>query len=454
MDSLIFKDVISCFFKHLFFSFRWAMSQPLPTEGFQWVDEDINFMDVPDDAPEGFILEVDLEYPRHLHDLHSDYPLAPEKLVVAPEQLSEFQHALEEKLGIKMGTTPKLVPNLQDKTRYVVHYRNLKLYVSLGLKVTKVHRILKFKQSAWLGKYIAFNTEQRKTAKTAFEKDLFKLLNNAVSITLYNAEDMFMFIMKLRICVLFQVFGKTMENLRNRTNIDLVTKENRAKKLVACPTFHSFKVITNELVSIERRKNSIMFNRPIYIGFCILDISKTLMYSFHYTQIKEMYGERVKLLFTDTDSLCYEIETDDLYEDMASHMHHFDTSDYPVDHPLHSNVNKKVLGKMKDEMAGKVINEFIGLKPKMYSILCGQDERKTGKGIARAIIKKHIRHADYKNCVLNHQRGLAYAQKISTSNHKIQTVSYAKSTLCPLDTKRYILPDGVNTLAIGHYKIL
>ena len=176
-----------CFLKYslyFYISFRWAMSQPLPTHGFEWVDASINFMDVADDAEKGFILEVDLDYPAHLHDLHNDYPLAPEQLQITPNMLSPYTTSLMKTMQLKPAPCFKLTPNLLPKVRYVIHYRNLKQYVSMGLTVSKVHRVLAFHQSPWLAKYIQFNTEQRKMAKTSFEKDLFKLLNNAVSTSL------------------------------------------------------------------------------------------------------------------------------------------------------------------------------------------------------------------------------------------------------------------------------
>ncbi|XP_035224366.1 uncharacterized protein LOC118197007 [Stegodyphus dumicola] len=314
--------------------YGWAMSQALPTHDFKWHDGPLNFMEMADDAEEGCILEVDLEYPRELHDDHSDYPLAPEQVVVTPDMWSPYTRDLATKFQIPPSSSTKLVPNLRPKHRYVIHYRNLKQYVSLGLHVTKIHRVLTFKQSPWLATYIEFNTRQRKLAKSSFEKDLFKLLNNSV-------------------------FGKTMENLRKRTCIDLVHREKRAKKLVAAPTFHSFKIITDDLAAIERRKTSLVLNRPIYVGFSILDLSKTLMYQFHYGYIKKTYASKARLLFTDTDSLCYEIETDDIFQDMGNNLNLFDTSDYPENHPLYSLTNKKTIGKMKDELSGQIAQERI-----------------------------------------------------------------------------------------------
>ena len=203
------------------------MSQALPTHGFQWHEDPIDFMNLPDDNDEGYILEVDLDYPPELHEGHNEYPLAPEQLTITSDMLSPYAQELADTYNMKIGESTKLCPNLLPKTKYVVHYRNLKQYVSLGLVVRKIHRVLRFKQSPWLKSYIQFNTEQRKLAKSSFERDLFKLLNNSV-------------------------FGKTMENLRNRITVDLVNNEKRAKKLVASPTFHAFKTIAEDLVAIER----------------------------------------------------------------------------------------------------------------------------------------------------------------------------------------------------------
>ena len=144
-----------------------------------------------------YILDVDLEYPSKLHDLHNDYPLAPEKLEINPNMLSSYCSNIANKYGINIGEVNKLVPNLGNKSKNVVHYRNLQLYLSLGMKLTKVHRILKFKQSDWLKKYIDFNTDKRKNAANSFEKDFFKLMNNSV-------------------------FGKLMENLRKRIRVKML----------------------------------------------------------------------------------------------------------------------------------------------------------------------------------------------------------------------------------------
>ena len=223
------------------------------------------------------------------------------------------------------------------------------------MKLTKIHRALKFKQSPWMKPYISHNTELRKKANNNFEKDLYKLMNNSV-------------------------FGKTMENLRKRVNVKLVRshEEDKLRRLIASPAFARSNIFDNDLAAIQVHKSRLVLNRPVYVGMSVLDLSKNLMYDFYYNELRETYGDDVTLLYTDTDSLLISVKTEDFYKDMSKNTDLYDTSDYPVDHYLHSTANKKVLGKMKDECAGRPIAEYVGLRPKMYSILenTGKQERK------------------------------------------------------------------------------
>ena len=263
----------------------WAMSKPLPTHGFKWME--VSELETWEKHP--CILEVDLEYPKSLHDLHSDYPLAHEQ--------------------IEVNKVNKLIPNLRNKKNYVIHCENLKQYLNLGLKLTHIHRGIRFEESQWLKKYIALNTDLRTKAKNDFEKDFFKLMNNSV-------------------------FGKTMGNIRNRVDIKLVNNKKRAEKLSAKPNFDHCNIFSEDLVAIHMKKTELKFDKPVYLGMCILDLSKTLMYDCHYYYIKREYGDKAKLLFTDTDSLMYEIQTEDFYKHInADVKHRFDTSDYPPNHP-------------------------------------------------------------------------------------------------------------------------
>ena len=215
----------------------------------------------------------------------------------------------------------------------------------MGLKLTHIHRGIKFEESQWLKRYIDLNTNLRTATTNEFEKDFFKLMNNLV-------------------------FCKTMENIRNRVDIKLVNDKKQAEKLSAKPNFNHCNIFSEDLVAIHMKKTKLLFNKPVYLGMCILDLSKTLMYDFHYNYIKQKYGDKAKLLFTDTDSLIYGIETEDFYKDISKDVkNRFDTSNYPSDHPsgIPSGLNKKVLGMFKDEATGEVIDEFVGLRAKLYS---------------------------------------------------------------------------------------
>ena len=388
--------------------YGWAMSKPLPTHGFKWMKtSELETWEL-----HSCILEVDLEYPKKLHDLHNDYPLAPEQIVV-----NKFE---------------KLIPNLWNKKNYVIHYENLKQYLNLGLKLTNIHRGIKFKESQWLKKYIALNTDLRTKAKNEFEKDFFKLMNNSV-------------------------FGKTMENIRNRSVIKLVTDKIKAEKLAAKPNFKHCNIFNEDLIAIHMKKTIFTFDKPVYLGMCILDLSKTLMYDFHYNYIKKKYEDKAKLLFTDTDSLMYEIKTEDFYKDISGDVKDkFDTSDYPPNHPsgVPTGCNKKVLGMFKDEAGGKIIDEFVRLRAKLYSykMFEGKESKKC-KGVKKSVVKESITHEDYKNCLFTGKEQLRKINVIRSHKHDIYTEEVNKIALSPDDDKRHILEGQTDTLALCNYRI-
>ena len=405
--------------------YGFALSQPLPVGKFRFLDDPENFdVDAVDcDGAKGYVLEVDLEYPDHLHDRHNDYPLAVEHLTVTRDMLSEYN---AESLFDKQSC---LVPNLHNKVKYVTHIKNLKLYKQLGMVVTKIHRVLEFQQFPWLKSYINFNTDKRKAATSDFEKDFFKLMSNSV-------------------------YGKSMESIRKRVNVELVNNQKRIKKALAKPTVKNFTYVNDDLVMIQFAKKAIVQNKPMYTGFVVLELSKVLMYDFHYNHIQGQYGsDRARLLFTDTDSLCYKIQTDDLYDDMARNLQHYDTSAYPKTHPLYSPVNAKVIGKFKDETNSIPPEEFVGLRAKMYSLKCSYPKM-TAKGIKKSYIKRHVRHSTFVNALRGKQQSsTARFKTFRSTNHVVSTVDIEKICLSPFDSKRYILPDGISTLAYGHYRL-
>ena len=413
--------------------YGWAMSQYLPTGGFKWLTEKqinkINLAQYNEDSNKGLILEVDLEYPKELHESHNSYPLAAEKVKVTDDMLSEYCKTIATKYNISTGLVHKLIPTLSNKEKYVLHYRNLQLYLDLGLKLKKVHRVLEFNQSPWLKEYISFNTIKRTQARNSFEKDFFKLMNNSV-------------------------FGKTMENIRKRVDVRLITDEKKLLKMVSKPTYVSSKIFNENLIAVHKIKEMLTLNRPAYVGMCILDLSKTLMYNFHYNYIKKKYGNKAKLLFTDTDSLTYEIEAEDVYQDFWNDKDRFDNSDYPESSPYFDKTNKKVIGKMKDECASIPISEFIGLRSKMYSyVKDNKKEARTAKGIKKVVINNNIKHQDYKNVLLENRQIQHTMKTIRSSKHQLGSYEINKISLSCFDDKRYILTNGIESLAYGHYYI-
>ena len=248
----------------------------------------------------------------------------------------------------------------EDKEKYVTHYSNLQFYLRQGMRLKKVHRVIEFDQEPWMEPYIRMNTEFRKQAKSDFETDFYKLMNNSV-------------------------FGKTMENLRNRVYVKIVRdwETDKIRKLLSSPSFDRFTVFGNDMAGIYMRKTKLVLNKPVYTGMTILENSKILMYEFFYNHMKARYGHKCELVYTDIDSLILDILTEDVFKDMQEHSWLYDTSNYPKDHPLYDDRNKKALGKMKDERGGGVINEVVAVRPKMYSVEVGDLNIRKAKGVKK-----------------------------------------------------------------------
>lgn len=415
------------------------MSQRLPIGEYQWVSEseiDRNFnttdqqknataiLNLKDHSDIGYIFEVDLEYPPELHDKHNDYPFCPERRSIP---------------GITKND--KLLLTFYDKKNYIVHYSMLKLALEHGLLLKKVHRVLQFKQSAWLKAYIDLNTKLRAQANNDFEKDFYKLLNNAI-------------------------YGKTMENLRLRSDIRLVNKwsgsgKNCGRNLIAQPNFKKCTIFGEDLAAIELHKSRILMNKPIIVGMCILEISKVLMYSFLYDYLKAKYGENIELIYSDTDSFILWVKTNDVYADIRDEPDMFDTWDYPENNIFGiKRHNKKVIGKFKDELNGQIVTEVVGMRSKCYAVRTKKEKGvaqkviKKAKGVKKNVLKNRISFDDYYNCVKNNCIELRKQNSIRSRKHEIYTISMQKIALNPFDDKRYIIKsDGIDTLAWGHYKL-
>ena len=290
-----------------------------------------------------------------------------------------------------------------------------------------MHRVIEFNQKAWLKEYIDLNTELRKKASNDFEKDFFKLMNNAV-------------------------FGKTMENVRKHRDIKSVKTDHRRNKLVSEPNYQTMKLIEENLSIIEMKKVKVKMNKPIYLGLCILEISKIIMYEFWYDYVKNKYGNKARLCYTDTDSFVINVKTNDLYKDISQDVNEsFDTSNYTFDRPLPKGKNKKVIGLMKDELGGGIITEFVALRPKTYPYITNDfTELKKAKGTKKCVVKKMLRFSDYKNCLFSNGKVLKSQQRFKSENHSVYTENINKIAVSCDDDKRIVTSDGVTRYPYGY----
>ncbi|XP_050526079.1 uncharacterized protein LOC126896928 isoform X1 [Daktulosphaira vitifoliae] len=433
--------------------YGWAMSQPMPYGGFRWykgADPLADLQSLSDTGNTGRIYEVDVSYPQELHDEHNDLPFLPVNDV--PPGSKET----------------KLMATLKPKQRYVVHYVNLKQAIAHGLQVDKVHRVLEFQQSAWLKPYIELNTEMRKKAANAFEIAFFKLMNNAV-------------------------FGKTMENMRKRIRIELISSPERLSKLVNQPTFNDCIKYGERLCAVIMDTKMVKFIKPIYVGLAVLDISKTLMYKYFYDVLKPHYGSAIELVYMDTDSFIYLLRVGDFYQDLAGSpdlLVHVDASSLPKDHPCYSTDRKKMPGLFSDETSGLTLFEIAALRSKCYAFDMEGSELIKSKGIRGHVVRNHLSLDDYKRCLFKDdgddgddasKRALAgenaravigvirggespptlslpytpYRQNVSIRSfeHEVRTLRTTKLALNRFDDKRYTLNNRIDTLAHGHYAI-
>ena len=338
---------------------------PLPLREFElfdkseWTDENAQeilnrILNTPDDDEVGYIVEVDFSYPDSLHDLHSDFPLAPTKEAIGECWLSDYLSDLLADMQVKKPPqVKKLIQTLFDKQNYTLHYQTLKLYVELGLVVTKLYRVLSFRQEKWLAPYVKLNTEKRKQAQNKFEEDFFKLMVNSS-------------------------FGKTCEGKRNRMKVKLTRTEEETLKWTDKPEYQSSKIISEDLVTVCLYQSEILWDKPTIVGACILDLAKKFLFEFHYKVMKTNFD--CQLLYSDTDSFVYEVRSRDFFAELQRIKlvaEKFDFSNFPPEHPLYSRENARVTLKFKDEMGSKPIAEFCGLKPKLYSIKLAEGKYKS-----------------------------------------------------------------------------
>jgi hypothetical protein len=438
-DSLLYIDINNLY--------GWALSQPLPMSDFEWVEdvEEFDLTKLPaDDAESGFVFELDLFIPPHLHDKLSDLPPAP-RMAKPPG------HRVE-----------KLLLTLEPKSNYVIHYALLKFYLELGVQVTKIHRAISFKQAAFFADYIQYNTTKRAASSDKFQKDYYKLKNNSL-------------------------FGKTVENLRKRMNLRLCNTAERLMTYTSKPTFKRSIVVDDDLVSAILSNESICLDRPVYVGQAVLDLSKLRMYRLQYVELekyRQQFACKIDILAGDTDSFFLKCTNVSVGRQLLPAMKEdglLDTSNYPTDHPLYSNLMANRIGLFKDESAGVATYlEWIFLRPKCYSLLTTTSNVKKAKGITYNVVKSQLSHDDYRKIYESLvfsgndddddddgdgsvpqpppppppvSSNLSVSEtRILSRNHQLYTVRNQKVALSAMDNKR-VWTESNQSLPYGHYRL-
>ena len=244
----------------------------LPVGDFRFLtDEEIRTFDVhsvPADSSTGFILEINLRYPESLHDLHNAYPLAPDHLKIEEDMLSPTLRDILSATDMRHTTSTKLVSDLRDKTHYVTHYRCLQFYLAHGLELTKIHRIISFTQRPFMLPFVQYCNEQRRNAESDFESGLYKLFANSF-------------------------YGKSVENVRKRTNVRLITDPQKLVRAAGKATFKRSEIINSDLVLVEMARSKVVLNKPIAIGFTILEFAKLVMFRFYYDCLLPKFGDKL-----------------------------------------------------------------------------------------------------------------------------------------------------------------
>ena len=402
--------------------YGYAMSDPLPYGGLELIEVTVEtikeVLTTPDDSEYGYYLNVDMECRKKSdRKKQRDFPMALEKMKVTEDMLPPEQIEIKDMFDIKVGEVNKLITNTLPKENYVVHYRNLKYYLSNGWRLSKVQRILQFNQKPWMKKYIGFNTQKRMQATNEADKNFYKLMINSA-------------------------YGKTMENMRKRMKIRIVTNEKDFVKYASKPTYIGYKKFGKDLCAIHEKKEVIKLNKLINVGCTVLELSKLAMYKFWYDVIKKTCKEP-KLLDMDSDNLTFESK-ENLRDIMLENKELYDLSNQPKDGEYYCPDNKKVPGKMKDEYPGQVILEFIALKPKSYAIITIKSEKCTHKGHSFNFSSNEHKDALFNKKILRHPM-----KKIISKNHNIVTQKSNERSISCFYDKKYVLPNQINTLPFG-----
>jgi len=413
-----------------------AMSKPLPTGESYWLKGDGETLEQLQEYLadlQGVMVEADWHIPKEAHDYLSDLPPLPGPYTVQPEEFSSYHIGNMSEEAAARPTLPRLVLNLHDKKNYKCTLEIALLYQSLGAVCSSISRILIYVRSDYMKQYIEKNTKLRTEAKgndcaVAF----FKKLNNAV-------------------------FGKSMEQVTRRANVNICTDHPTFRKWSAHATFRRATIINESCVIVTRGYTNIVQSKVMIIGSVLLDHSKEIMYRFFYQALKPYYPRFCKLMYMDTDSMILHLPTDNVYRDFSD-PHFKDYMDLSglVSSPgkeFNNEVNRKVPGFFACETGGERIEEYVSLGPKVYSFRTESSHTMKHKGVDRNLVDKQPFSKMRDRLLHDTDAGQAEFSTLRSKGQVIYTERLLKSWFGKNDTKRYILPDGITTLPYGHYRI-
>ncbi len=405
--------------------YGYAMSEKLPKSNFEWFKNvhlftPQNILNIDPEGDTSYFLEVDLHFPPETHDYFNQLPPCPERKCTPNSKVS------------------KLLCTLEDKKEYVIHLRMLQFCLQHGVILQKVHRVISFRQEAFVRPYVELNTKRRREAKDKHEKNTWKLAVNSL-------------------------YGKTIERVEKRLNFSLCVDEKKVRKCIASPFFKSSVIFKDNLVGIHKYKKEILLNKPTQIGAAVLELSKLYMYQTLYDKLPTIFSiptqPRVPiqfdLLYMDTDSFILDIATDDLEPFLSANKDFFDLSNYSKDSQLYDPTNENVIGKFKNEISTKQIAKFISLSGKCYALqLYPEETIKKAKGVQNCILQRELTFQDYYNALCNDVVLTKRQSLIRSEKLVIYTISQSKIALVLRDDKRLFSEDKYRQgLVYGHYKL-
>jgi hypothetical protein len=417
---------------------------PLPFANFEIISEDekncIDWVNIDLMGDVGYFVEVSLEYPENIRGKTSSFPLCPENKLITFDMLSPYQKSVLKQIYNKTSyKEKKLTATFHNREKIILHALNLKLYLKLGMKIIQVFRVIKFSQKPFMKSWVDFCTEKRSKSTNDFSKNFWKLLVNSV-------------------------YGKTIESVVNRKQVKITRDQATFSQICTRPNYDRHIIINNNLVIVLMNPEIVKVDKPYYIGFSILEISKYIMYDFFYNVLRPYFGDDgVSLLYSDTDSLAINIKTSDLLQDLKNLESNMDYSNLHNHHPLFSNRNKAQLFKFKEEFGLRPISRLCALKSKVYSfeIACNHDIGANEYGLCLECLNKsftgsnvnklkgiqkrtarNIQFSSYLKCLSEFSAQREKTFQIVSKKQKIQTTMVSKISLSSFCDKRFIFNCG------------